>query len=50
MNGVQMLYALFASEAAPGDGVQTIFIGCLEISLAVAGEVCNLVVLIELGA
>jgi hypothetical protein len=50
LNGVCMLYALFTSEATPGNRVKTILIGCLEISLAIAGKVCHLVVLVELGA
>jgi hypothetical protein len=45
-----MLYVLFTSKAAPGNRVQTLLIGCLEIALAVAGKVCYLVVLVKLGA
>ena len=43
-------YVLFTSEATPGHRVQTLLVGCLEITLAVAGKVCYLVVLVELGA
>lgn len=44
------LYALFTGKAAPGNRVQALLVCCLEIALAVAGKVCNLVVLVELGA
>jgi hypothetical protein len=44
------MYALFTGEATPSNRVQALLVCCLEIALGVAGKVCDLVVLVELGA
>lgn len=44
------MYTLFTGEAAPSNRVQALLVCCLEIALAVASKVCDLVVLVELGA
>lgn len=43
-------HVLFAGETAPGDGIQTLLVSGLEITIVIASEVSHLIVLVELCA